>query len=218
MLRSHFPAAMLVALFILACGEEDPVSNAGDAGAGGSSGSPAVAGAGTGGSGGSGSTAGEGGSGGSGSTAGVGGVGGRCGIITGGTAGSGGVGATGGSATAGSGGTGGSAGASEPAPECAGLDPYVGGIALPADFSLSEGVAHEHTLSMDRGSMIRRQLDYQTTGSADHQHQVRFTDEQLAQLMAGETIVVETEGPPLNASSGHSHTVTVHPCLASSPL
>lgn len=211
MLRSEFLAAVPLTLFILACGEEDPGSIAADAGAGGNSGAPPSGGAGAGGSGGSG-----------GSTAGTGGVGGRCGTVTGGASSTAGTG-TGGSSTAGEpsvGGTGGagavgggagSAGSAALPPECAGLDASVGGIALPPDFSMSEGVAHEHTLSMNRGSMVRRQLDYQTTGS-DHQHQILFTDEQLIRLMAGETIVVETEGPPLNASSGHSHTVTVHPC------
>lgn len=213
MLRSQILPKVLVTLAILACGEENPGSIAADAGAGGMSGSLVSAGAGVGGSGGSG-----------GSAAGAGGVGGRCATVTGGASGAGGAGGSGGSSTAGepnvagAGGTGasaggGSAGSAATSPECTGLDPGVGGIALPADFSMSEGVAHDHTLSMHRGSMVRRQLDYQTTGS-DHAHQILFTDEQLIQLMAGETIVVETEGPPLNASSGHSHTVTVHPCLS----
>jgi hypothetical protein len=89
----------------------------------------------------------------------------------------------------------------------------VGAFALAKDFSINAdtGKKDEHTLYMDRGAMFRQQLDYQATGE-DHAHAVVFTVQQLADLMGGKTVVVETEGPPLNASSGHSHTITVHPC------
>jgi hypothetical protein len=139
---------------------------------------------------------------------------------SGGTGGSGGsTGASGGTG-GGTGGTaalGGSGGAPPNAPACLNVDPYTGGVALADDFSMNSetGRADEHTLAMNRGAMIRRQLDYQTTGD-DHTHSIVFTDEQLAALLRGETVVVHTDGPPLDASSGHSHTVTVHPCLSPS--
>jgi hypothetical protein len=95
-----------------------------------------------------------------------------------------------------------------------GCMPGVGAMAGPADFSPnSETQAmDQHTLIMDGGSIVRRQLQYFTTGSADHRHEVRFTDAELVALLAHQQVTVTTEGPPLDASAGHSHTVVVRPC------
>jgi hypothetical protein len=69
-----------------------------------------------------------------------------------------------------------------------------------------------HVLMMSKGDIIRRIFNYQTTGDADHQHEFQFNDQQLVALLAGESVVVETDGPPLNAATGHTHTVRVHAC------
>lgn len=107
---------------------------------------------------------------------------------------------------------GGSGGAANVA-ECVADGFEVGAVALAVDFSKNSesGTNDQHTLIMSRGAMLRQQLDYQTTGE-DHAHTIAFTVAQLGTLLTGETVVVETEGPPLNASSGHRHTVTVRSC------
>jgi hypothetical protein len=114
-------------------------------------------------------------------------------------------GSTGGSVTTG--------GASAGSAACA---DNIGAAASSDDFSMNTetGQMDSHVLLMTKGDIVRRVLDYTTTGSADHQHEFRFTDAQLVSLLAGEDVVVETEGPPLNAASGHTHTVRVHPCEA----
>jgi len=76
------------------------------------------------------------------------------------------------------------------------------------------GMRDAHALAMSQGDIIRRVSNYVTRGSADHQHELVFSDEQLVRLLAGESVVLETEGPALNAASGHTHTVHVHPCKA----
>jgi hypothetical protein len=82
------------------------------------------------------------------------------------------------------------------------------------DFSMNTdtGQMDAHVLVMSRGDIIRRIFSYTTSGDADHQHEFFFTDEQLVSLLAGQGVVVETEGPPLNAAAGHTHTVRVHAC------
>lgn len=200
MLRSEFLALVPVTLWTAACGDTEPkpIAVAGSGGAGGTHAAPN----GSGGvssqasaestAGASGSSSGNGGS----------GAGGRAGPM-------GGAGAS----TA----QGGSGGAST-ATVCLGVEASVGAFAFAVDFSPNSetGKQDPHTLLMNRGAMFRQQVDYSTTGD-DHTHQVVFTLEQLSALMGGQTVVVETEGPPLNASSGHSHTVTVHPCPAANP-
>ena len=76
------------------------------------------------------------------------------------------------------------------------------------------GQRDAHVLVMSKGDIIRRVMNYTTSGDADHQHEFMFTDEQLVALLAGEGVVIETDGPPLNAASGHTHTVFVHACKA----
>jgi hypothetical protein len=90
----------------------------------------------------------------------------------------------------------------------------VGASASAADFSVNTdtGEPDAHVLSMSEGDIIRRILNYTTSGDADHQHELVFTDAQLVALLAGESVMVETDGPPSNAASGHTHTVRVHPC------
>jgi hypothetical protein len=156
--------------------------------------------------------AGSGGSGGGGGEGGDtgGGSGGMVGTGTGGqSVGSGGtvVSGTGGRQPGGIGGAGGGA-------VLVGCMPDVGAMAGPQDFSPnSETQAmDQHTLIMSGGSIVRRQLQYFTTGSADHQHEVRFTDAELVALLAHQQVTVTTEGPPLDASAGHTHTVVVRPC------
>jgi hypothetical protein len=89
-------------------------------------------------------------------------------------------------------------------------------MAAAADFSMNTdtGAMDAHVLLMSKGDIIRRVLSYKTSGDADHQHEFVFTDQQLVLLLAGEGVEVETEGPPLNAASGHTHTVRVHACKA----
>jgi hypothetical protein len=89
-----------------------------------------------------------------------------------------------------------------------------GAIANPADFSSNSetGGQDAHTLWMGRADMVRRVLTYTTAGPADHKHSVRLTETQLDALLGGATITVSTDGPPLNASTGHSHMITIRPC------
>ena len=113
---------------------------------------------------------------------------------------------TGGSQAAGAGGA-------PPALSC-GAD--VGARASAEDFS-NDGETtqfHAHLLVMSKGDIIRRVMNYVSSGEADHQHEFVFTDAQLVALLAGEGVVVQTDGPPLNAADGHTHTVRVHPCKA----
>jgi hypothetical protein len=109
--------------------------------------------------------------------------------------------------------SGGSAGDDEPSLTCPG---GIGASASAADFSLNTetGQQDAHVLIMSEGDIIRRVMNYKTSGDADHEHEFVFTDQQLVALLAGEEVVVETDGPPLNAASGHTHTVRVHPCKA----
>ncbi|HYJ08796.1 MAG TPA: hypothetical protein VEX18_07295 [Polyangiaceae bacterium] len=109
--------------------------------------------------------------------------------------------------------SGGSAGDDEPPLSC---PAGVGANASAADFSpnTETGQRDAHVLLMSEGDIIRRVMNYTTSGDADHEHEFVFTDEQLVALLAGEEVVVETDGPPLNAASGHTHTVRVHPCKA----
>ena len=76
------------------------------------------------------------------------------------------------------------------------------------------GELDAHVLSMSQGDIVRRIQQYTSSGEADHKHEIWFTDEQLVALLAGESVVVETQGPPLNAATGHTHTIKVHPCTA----
>lgn len=89
-----------------------------------------------------------------------------------------------------------------------------GAVAAPDDFSVNAETnqSDAHTLLMSRGAMIRRQLQYLTSGDGEHQHQVVLTSDELDALLVGQSVVVETYGPPLNTSGGHTHTVTIHPC------
>lgn len=91
-----------------------------------------------------------------------------------------------------------------------------GATATAQDFSVNTetGQMDGHLLSMSRGDIVRRILHYTTSGEADHGHEFSFTDAQLVALLAGESVVVETAGPPLNAAAGHTHTVHVHACKA----
>lgn len=92
----------------------------------------------------------------------------------------------------------------------------VGARATAQDFSMNSdtGELDGHVLSMSEGDIIRRILQYTSSGEADHKHEIWFTNDQLVALLAGESVVVETQGPPLNAATGHTHTITVHPCTA----
>jgi hypothetical protein len=107
--------------------------------------------------------------------------------------------------------SGGSAGDDEPSLTCPG---GIGASASAADFSLNTDTGQQdaHVLMMSEGDIIRRVMNYTTSGDADHKHEFVFTDQQLVALLAGEEVVVETDGPPLDAASGHTHTVRVHPC------
>lgn len=196
MLRSEFLALVPVTVWTAACGDTEPkpIGVAGSGGAGGSHAAPK-------------------GSGGVSSQASAGGAAGASGS-NGGKGGSGTGGKTGAGANPAQGGSGGASTATV----CLGVDASVGAFAFAVDFSPNSetGKQDPHTLLMNRGAMFRQQVDYSTTGD-DHTHQVVFTLEQLSALMGGQTVVVETEGPPLNASSGHSHTLTVHPCPAATP-
>jgi hypothetical protein len=129
---------------------------------------------------------------------------------TAGTSGS--AGSTGSAGATGAGGSGGGAMVA-----CAGStvdNGNPGAIANPADFSTNtETGAHDaHTLWMGRADMVRRVVTYTTAGPADHKHAVRLTDAELDALLGGMTVTVSTDGPPLNASTGHSHMITIRPC------
>jgi hypothetical protein len=89
-----------------------------------------------------------------------------------------------------------------------------GAIANPADFSINAdtGMRDQHTLWMGRADMVRRVMSYNTSGSADHVHVVKLSDADLDALLGGATITVSTDGPPVGASTGHSHTVTIKAC------
>ena len=134
----------------------------------------------------------------------------------GGTTGTGGSVVAAGGAGGAIGGTAGAGGTGSPvvAPLVGCSDGDYAGVANPADFSINADThaADQHSLVMTRGDVIRRSLQYMTGGPADHKHQVVFTDAQLVALMAGQSVSVMTFGPPLNASSGHSHTLTVSSC------
>jgi hypothetical protein len=201
MLRSEFLALVPATLWTVACGDTapNPKMSAGSGGAGGS-------GAGGNGSAGVSSQV-------AGGSGGVGGVGG----VSGSSSGKGGSGSAGSASSMAGAGPGGSGGAPSTA-ECLSDQASVGAFALAKDFSLNSdtGTKDQHTLLMNRGAMFRQQLDYQTTGE-DHAHTIVFTVEQLSALMTGQSVVVETEGPPLNASSGHGHSVVVHPCPPATP-
>jgi hypothetical protein len=108
----------------------------------------------------------------------------------------------------------GSAGAQAGASGVLACNDDVGATAGAHDFSMNTdtGQMDAHVLVMSKGDIIRRVTGYKTSGSADHEHSFEFSDEQLVKLLAGETVVVTTFGPPSTAASGHSHTVTVHPC------
>ncbi len=137
-------------------------------------------------------------------------------------AGVGGDGATAGvSGSAGSGGSAGSSGSAGTAGTalvaCMGStvdNGNPGAIANPGDFSVNSdtGAPDQHTLWMGRADMVRRVTQYSTAGSADHKHEVVFTETQLDALLGGMTITVATSGPPSNAATGHSHTITVRAC------
>lgn len=127
---------------------------------------------------------------------------------SGGATASGGTPSTGGTANGGT-----SVGGAPASQSCAG---EIGASAGAEDFSVNSetGELDSHVLLMSKGDIIRRVMDYTTSGGADHQHEFRFTDDQLVALLAGEGVVIETEGPPLNAANGHTHTVRVHACKA----
>ena len=133
-----------------------------------------------------------------------------------GTTGSAGVGGTfaGAAGTTGSAGTGG--GASVICTGSAIDNGSPGAIANPADFTINvdTGARDQHTLWMGRADMVRRVTQYRTAGSADHMHDVVFTEAQLDALLGGMTITVSTSGPPSNAATGHSHMITVRACGA----
>lgn len=61
--------------------------------------------------------------------------------------------------------------------------------------------------------LIRRIRQYVTEGDTDHHHDILLTDEQIDALIVGNSVVVQTNGPPLNASSGHGHTLTIRSCF-----
>lgn len=128
---------------------------------------------------------------------------------TGGVAASGGAAQGGGKGSAASGDAGG-------APLSTSCAAELGATANAEDFSMNSdtGLMDPHVLVMSKGDIIRRIFNYTTSGEADHQHEFVFNDTQLVALLAGEGVVIETEGPPLNAASGHTHTVRVHACLA----
>ena len=90
-----------------------------------------------------------------------------------------------------------------------------GARASSADFSPnSETAATEpHVLYLNAYYLIRRVQQYVTEGDADHQHEILLTDEQIDALIMGKSVVVQTNGPPLNASSGHGHTLTIRSCF-----
>jgi hypothetical protein len=84
-----------------------------------------------------------------------------------------------------------------------------------ADFSPNSDTAalEPHVLYLNGYFLIRRVQQYVTDGEADHQHEILLTDEQIDALILGNSVVVETNGPPLNASSGHGHTITIRSCF-----
>ena len=90
-----------------------------------------------------------------------------------------------------------------------------GGRAGSADFSPNSdsGATEPHVLYLNAYFLIRRTRQYVTEGEADHQHEILLTDDQIDALILGKPVVVETNGPPLNASSGHSHTITIRSCF-----
>jgi hypothetical protein len=117
--------------------------------------------------------------------------------------------------TAGAGGAAGVGGAAMVA--CAGTtldNSNPGAIANPADFSINTetGMRDQHTLWMGRADMYRRVTDYTTAGPADHKHRVKLSDAELVTLLGGGSVTVTTDGPPLNASTGHSHMIMIKSC------
>lgn len=88
-------------------------------------------------------------------------------------------------------------------------------LANPTDFSVNTVTsAHDqHNLVITAGDFFSHRTVYTTGGSANHQHEVRFTAEEIAgiQTNVGFPTVAET-GPPLNAAAGHTHTVQLTHC------
>ena len=95
------------------------------------------------------------------------------------------------------------------------LPANTGARAGSADFSPNSetGTTESHVLYLNGYFLIRRTRQYVTEGEADHQHEILLTDEQIDALILGNSVVVQTNGPPLNASSGHGHTLTIRSCF-----
>jgi hypothetical protein len=205
--RSEFLAAIPAALYALACGEEAPSTLSNPPATGGTGTATGGTGTATGGTGsGGGAASGTSGNGGTEPSGGAGGS-----VATPGTGGSGGT-ATGGTPTS----SGGATSVPSWTFDChdASLPVNTGALARSPDFSPNSetGAPEPHVLYLDGHFLIRRTTRYVTEG-ADHQHEIILTNDQIDQLIVGQTIVVETNGPPLNASSGHGHTITIRSCF-----
>jgi hypothetical protein len=196
--RWEFLAAIPAAFYAFACGQEPPAAGKGgtDAPSGGMSGA-----GGTAGSGGANASATPGG-----------GTGGAMSGGNGGSASSGGA-----VASSGAGATGGSNSVGKWKFDCGdpSLPEATGARAGAADFSANSenGATEPHVLYLNGYFLIRRTTQYVTEGEADHQHEILLSDEQIDALILGKSVVVETNGPPLNASSGHGHTITIRSCF-----
>jgi hypothetical protein len=95
------------------------------------------------------------------------------------------------------------------------LPAATGARAGSADFSANSetGATEPHVLYLNGYFLIRRTRQYVTEGDADHQHEILLTDDEIDALIVGSSVVVQTNGPPLNASSGHGHTITIRSCF-----
>jgi hypothetical protein len=88
------------------------------------------------------------------------------------------------------------------------------GLAEPADFSADSqtGAHHEHELVILRKDYFDNVTMYQTQGTADHQHPVTLTSEQLQSFAASKTVTV-TSGPADGIAGGHTHVIMIQPCF-----
>jgi hypothetical protein len=65
---------------------------------------------------------------------------------------------------------------------------------------------HGHSLAIDEADLTSTTAKtYSIMGTAGHDHTVTFSPDQLAQLKAGQSVVVES-----SVGASHSHSVTAH--------
>lgn len=88
-------------------------------------------------------------------------------------------------------------------------------FANPNDFSLNSetGARDRHSFIIAAEDVFARKTVYTTIGTADHQHQVQFTVDEIKGIQGRFDLPGAREsGPPLNAPAGHTHVIQLHNC------